>query len=593
LCKIQLEKCNSRLHRCRALLRKYGNKHFIRKASLWFAVCGLLPVCSCTKENPEPAPQLIVSAEALDFAHTGETKVFHIKTNVKWTIAVSDAWCEVSPASGDGGGTASVDVSAWANESPSVRSATLTVTAGALSKTVAVTQGGSSFLTVSPVGSISVATEGETIAIEVQASGSFTVKTSAAWITVGQLTGTMQHFAVATNNTVASRQGTITFTLGALTATVTVAQQSTSLHIPADKTGMNNDAAPLVAEMAYGWNIGNTLEAYNGTVPSETAWGNPTVTQQLINSVKAAGFDAIRIPCAWNGYIEDPLTCKIKDAWLARVKEVVDYCVDNEMYAILNIHWDGGWLEENPTYAAQAEVNKKQKALWEQIAVYFRDYGQHLLFAGTNEVHAGYGNPTAENIAVQLSYNQTFVDAVRSTGGKNAWRNLVVQSYNTNIDHAVAHLKMPDDDTPNRLIVEIHYYDPWDFCGESSTGNFTYLWGATFSGTGKSSYGQEDFADAQFGKMKTHFIDRGIPVILGEYGANIRTTSLPTDQMRADNRTSRNNYLRYVTAAAKRAGIVTFWWDAGHIGDASMTLFNRNTGAQVYPDAIEAMMGGM
>jgi endoglucanase len=555
---------------------------------LVFAVCGVPSGYACSGDNPEPAPELTVSLEALSFAHAAETKTFHIKSNARWTVVANEAWCTVSPASGEGGGTAKVDASVTANDVALARQATLTVKAGALSKTVAVTQDGRSFLTVSP-GSVPVSAEGEIISIEVQASGDFTVGASAAWITAGSYANSKQSFTVAANGSVASREGKITFTQGALKEEVAVMQRGAALSIPADKAGMSNDAVPLAAKMNYGWNIGNTLEAYNGAVPSEVAWGNPKVSKPLIDAVKAAGFDAIRIPCAWNGYIEDPVTYKIKDLWLARVKEVVDYCMDNSLYAILNIHWDGGWLEENPTYASQTEVNKKQKALWEQIAVYFRSYDERLLFAGTNEVHADYGNPTAEHIAVQLSYNQTFVDAVRSTGGKNAWRNLVVQAYSTNIDHAVAYLKMPLDNASNRLIVEVHYYDPWDFCGESGD-RFKYLWGKEFSGDGKSSYGQEEYADEQFAKMKAHFADKNIPVILGEYGANIRTTSLANDRQRADNRKSRNAYLRYVTAAAKSAGIVPFYWDNGYIGDKTMALFNRNSGEQVYPDAIDAIM---
>jgi endoglucanase len=547
-----------------------------------------LLVGACSGENPEQATELLVSVETLHFANTAETKVIHIKAGTKWAITVSDAWCSVFPESGESGGTVKADVSVLANTSSSVRNTTLTVIAGSLSKTIAVTQEKNAFLSISPQ-SVEVKPEGETISIEVQASGDFTVEASAAWIGVGSYANNKQSFTIAANNGTTSREGKITFTQDALTEEATVIQLGASMTIPADKTGMTNDAVPLVAQMNYGWNIGNTLEAYNEAVPSETAWGNPKASKQLIDAVKAAGFNAIRIPCAWNGYIEDPSTYKIKDSWLARVKEVVDYCVDNHMYTILNIHWDGGWLEENPTYAAQTEVNKKQKVLWEQIAVYFRHYDERLLFAGTNEVHAGYGNPTDENIQVQLSYNQTFVDAVRSTGGKNAWRNLIVQAYNTNIDHAVAYLKMPSDNVANRLTVEIHYYDPWDFCGETGD-NFKYLWGKEFSGPGKSSYGQEEYADEQFGKMKTHFIDKNIPVILGEYGANIRTTSLANDQQRADNRKSRNNYLRYVTASAKNAGIAPFYWDNGFIGDKTMALFNRNTGEQLYPDAIDAIM---
>jgi endoglucanase len=492
---------------------------FSRKTSGVASLVGIVAsLLSCSGKDSEPAPELVVSTETLDFAAASATKALHVKANTAWTITVSDAWCAASPASGGGGGTAKVDVLAAANTLTEERRATLTVTAGTQSKTVAVTQ--AAFVALPPE---------------------------------------------------------------------PPEPEEPLPYIPPDNTGMSRDAVPLVAEMGYGWNIGNSLEAYNGTVPSETAWGNPKVSQRLIDSVKAAGFNAIRIPCAWNGYIENRDTYKIKALWLARVKEVVDYCVDNGMYAILNIHWDGGWLEENPTYAAQAEVNRQQEALWRQIAVYFRSYDEHLLFAGTNEVHAGYGAPTAENIDVQLSYNQTFVNAVRATGGRNAWRNLVVQAYNTNIDHAVTYMEMPTDNVPNRLIVEVHYYDPWDFCGEAGN-SFKYLWGSAFSGAGKSLYGQEDFVDRQLGQMKTHFVDKNIPVILGEYGANIRTTSLANDRQRSDNRTSRNSYLRYVTAAAKSAGIAPFYWDNGFIGDKSMALFNRSTGARVYPDAIDAIM---
>jgi len=318
-------------------------------------------------------------------------------------------------------------------------------------------------------------------------------------------------------------------------------------------------------------------------------WRNVKTSQQLIDSVKAAGFNAIRIPCAWSGYIEDRATYKIKDSWLARVKEVVDYCVNNDLYVILNIHWDGGWLENHPTYAMQESVNKKQKALWTQIATYFRDYDEHLLFAGTNEVHAGYGNPTPENIAVQMSYNQIFVDAVRATGGRNSWRNLIVQAYNTNIDHAVQYLKLPVDSVSDRLMVEVHYYDPWDFCGDKNSDK--YLWGKDFADRPNvSTWGQESFADAQFDKMKINFVDKGIPVILGEYAPTYRASL--TGQALVDHKKSRNDYLYYITKSAKDRSIVPFYWDNGATGNNGSGLFNRATGAQVYPDAIQALIEG-
>jgi endoglucanase len=348
---------------------------------------------------------------------------------------------------------------------------------------------------------------------------------------------------------------------------------------------MGSNAKTLAAKMYMGWNLGNSLECPG----SETAWGNPVITKTLIDSVKAAGFNTIRLPCAWDSHLEDATTFKIKSSWLARVKEVIDYCYSNNMYVILNIHWDGGWLEENPTYAKQVAVNAEQKALWEQIAVYFRDYDEHLLFAGTNEVHAGYGTPTTENITVQLSYNQTFVDAVRSTGGKNAYRNLVVQAYNTNIDQAVSYLKIANDTQQNRIMVEVHYYDPWDFAGDASSS--IYLWGADYKQYGSvSSWGQESYVLTQFNKMKTNFVEKGYPVILGEYSAT-RRSSLVGEAL-THHLASRAYYFEYVTEQAKKYGLVPCYWDNGGIGNNACGVFNRNDCTVFDHQALNALMSG-
>jgi endoglucanase len=233
---------------------------------------------------------------------------------------------------------------------------------------------------------------------------------------------------------------------------------------------MTSDAVALSKKMGLGWNLGDSLEACaSSESASETLWGNPPATKALIDAVKKAGFKTVRIPCAWSGYIEDKMTYKLKQSWLDRVKEVVDYVVKNDMYAILNIHWDGGWLELHPFYRDQREVNAKQKALWTQIANTFRTYDEHLLFAGCNEVNRGVGDPMKENIDVHGSFLQTFVDAVRATGGNNANRNLVVQAFGANIGYAVQYLTMPSDKVANRLFAEVHYYDPWDFCREAGT----------------------------------------------------------------------------------------------------------------------------
>lgn len=550
----------------------------------------LTTVYACSTDDDTPAPELEVSTESITLPADGAEKGMHIKTNVNWTITSSESWCTVSPSSGTGTGTIKLMIAATPNTTDDNRSALLTVTAGNLTKQINVMQSFSEKLIITQK-EYAISAAGGTVTVDLQATGEVNVATGTGWIILRNatkgLTSNSVTFDITANGNIFNREGTITFTLGELSETVIVVQEATPLTIAADKTGMDDNASALAAKMGIGWNLGNTLEATDGTVAGETSWGNPKASQTLIDAVKAAGFNTIRIPCAWNAYIEDQNTFKIKDSWLERVKEVVNYCVNAGMYAIINIHWDGGWLEQNPTYDKQEEVNRKQKALWEQIAVYFRDYGEHLLFAGTNEVHANYNTPSAENIEVQESYNQTFVDAVRSTGGRNTWRNIIVQSYNTNIQYAIDYMTMPVDPTPNRIMAEVHYYDPYEFTLQET--NTVFLWGKDFKGmAGTATWGLEDWTDTQFNKMKTNFGDKGIPVILGEYGVILRASLSATDY--ANHIKARNYYLNYITKSAIENGIIPVYWDNGPTGDKTMGLFNRSTGEQVHSDAITAII---
>jgi endoglucanase len=401
------------------------------------------------------------------------------------------------------------------------------------------------------------------------------------------------------NLTTSARTATVTFVMdNAVTAKLNVSQKagsgttSTTSYaswISRDQTGMMSTSFELVKKMNVGWNLGNSLE-----VPTnETGWGNPKTTKTFIDSVKKAGINAIRLPCAWDSYIEDRNTFKLKASWLARVKEVVDYCYANDMYVIINIHWDGGWLENNPTTAKQQAVNAEQKALWEQIAMYFRDYDEHLLFAGTNEVHVD-GTPTNDNFTVQLSYNQTFVNAVRSTGGKNSYRNLIVQAYNTNIDLAVSNLVMATDTVKSRMLAEVHYYDPWDFCGleaDASWATVKTLWGKDFAQYGTiSNWGQEDYVQAQFQKMKTNFVDKGYPVILGEFSASRRSSLTGADL--DHHLASRAYFFKYVAQQAKNYGLVPFYWDNGATGNLGCALFNRSDGTVFDKQALTGLLQG-
>lgn len=562
-------------------MRKF---HCAHDLVLFLIACVLF---SCSADEPAPDPELIVSTGKLVFSKDGETKFFHVKSNTSWEVSSSDTWLTVTPASGESG-TTKVVTTAIRNETPAVRNAILTITAGLLSKQLTITQSESTILTLS-VNAFVLDAEGEEITVQVTSSGEYTVTIEGDWITTVE--GNTGKFKIDPNPGLLSRSGTIAFVLNDVTEVVTVNQSGKPLQIPADNTGMGGSAMLISQKMKAGWNVGNSLEATSVTdgvyTASETLWGNPKITKILIDAVKAAGFNTIRIPCAWSGYIVDQDTYRISDSWLARVKEVVDYCVENEMYAIINIHWDGGWLEEHPFYANRNGVNEKQQALWEQIAVYFRDYDEHLLFAGTNEVHADYGNPSSEHIEVQESYNQTFVDAVRSTGGKNTWRSLIVQAYNTNIGHAVNYMTMPEDAAgiTDRLMAEVHFYDPWDFAGDATSSK--YLWGADFAGSPNvSDWGQEAWVDEAFESIKTKFVDNGIPVVLGEYGPTFRASLLSG---LADHIAARNHYLNYVTNAAKENGLVPVYWDNGYTGNNGSGLFNRATGEKVHADAINAI----
>jgi endoglucanase len=337
-------------------------------------------------------------------------------------------------------------------------------------------------------------------------------------------------------------------------------------------------ATQVANQIRLGWNLGNTLEAQCG----ETAWGNPMANQQLINAVRAAGFNTIRIPGGWDCHANQS-TMTIDAAWMARVKQVVDYAYGQGMYVILNIHWDGGWLQDHPTFAFQTAVNQKQSAYWTQIATTFRDYNERLLFAGTNEVHADFGTPTSEHITVQQSYNQTFVNAVRATGGNNASRTLIVQVYNTNIWHGLDFFSLPTDTIANRFIVEVHHYDPYDFTLNPS--GPCLFWGAPFPSQSACTWAQEAYHDDLFSRVRVKWVDQGVPVIIGEYGVATRPNL---------NAESRQYYLEYVNRAAAANGLKTFYWDNGvqPTQTNGFALFDRNNGAITDSGALNAIRRG-
>jgi len=346
----------------------------------------------------------------------------------------------------------------------------------------------------------------------------------------------------------------------------------------------------VVQAMAPGINFGNTLESLNtwNTPPysasQETVWGNPEANQAIFNAYAAAGFKSVRIPVSWGQYADASGT--IAPFWLARVKQVVDYARNAGLYVIINIHHDSFPIPDN---AHKVAANATMKSYWTQIASYFKDYDNHLLFAGTNEIHMPdvYSAPTAENCTVQTSFNQTFVDAVRATGGNNASRTLVFQHYATNIDWGldICHsATLPTDSIANRLMVEIHYYDPFDFVDSGPTWATHWQWGALATNKDPSTFNtccQEAYVRAQMDRMKTAYLSKGVPVIMGEYGAAMKSTG-PGNGIK----TYVNYWDGYVTYAAIKHGVVPMYWDIGE-------LIDRNTGATKDSGVLNAIKSGV
>jgi len=345
-------------------------------------------------------------------------------------------------------------------------------------------------------------------------------------------------------------------------------------------------ALSFAAQMSPGWNLGNSLESL-GTGPTpatssrETAYGNAAVTQEVLNAVAAAGFKSVRIPVSWLQYADSSDT--ISAAWLTRVAQVVDYARNAGLFVIINVHYDGGWLQ--PTYAQQTAADARLAKFWTQIATKFAAYDDHLLFAGTNEVMVTnvYSAPTPENCAVQNGFNQTFVKAVRATGGNNASRYLLVQGYNTNIDYTVScNATLPGDSTANRLMMEVHYYDPYDFT--LSENSKVWQWGAgATKPSATAGYGDEAYVDAQFQKMKATFVDKGVPVVLGEYSA-ISKTEYDASGI------YRTAWDQYVTQSARNHGMVPFYWDNGFTGNHGSGLFRRDTASSAYPSLVSTIV---
>lgn len=331
----------------------------------------------------------------------------------------------------------------------------------------------------------------------------------------------------------------------------------------------------VVNDIRIGWCLGNTLDAYSqylsvndATGKFETAWGNPVTTQEMIDDVIAAGFNGIRIPVTWSGHLDSDYN--ISETWMSRVQEVVDYAYSRDVYVILNLH------HETWNYTSYENVDEAiyaEKKIWSQIAERFKDYDEHLIFEAQNEprkigTSVEWTGGDKEGREVVNMINEAFVETIRNSGGSNPYRELLLPTYAASSEaKAIKAWEAPDDD---RIIVSIHAYLPYHFALDQ-TDKAKDRWD-----------GNSWDIDVLMKNIQREFLDKGIPVIIGEFGAVRRI---------ADEET-RLEWVRYYLEAATEKGIPCFWWDNNlmYSGGENFGLYERNSRTWDSPELIQRMM---
>lgn len=334
----------------------------------------------------------------------------------------------------------------------------------------------------------------------------------------------------------------------------------------------------LMEDMGAGWNLGNTMDGHTGFTPGETIWQDVKTTKRLIKEVHDLGFHTVRIPVTWGTMIDDENDYAIDEAWLSRVQDIVDYCISQDMYAIVNIHHDGaeqtGWLR----IAAddQKALEEKFAGVWKNIAAAFKDYDEHLILESMNEVR-GTGMTVLEENQVIMKLNQIFVNTVRGTGSNNAKRWLMVPgkyNYIDSICNEKNGFKLPEDTVENRIILSVHVYTPWSFCGSETLAANTY------------SVKELASNDNELKPLYEKYTSKGIPVVVGEYGC-----------INKDNASERAFYLEGMNRMFQKYKLVGVYWDQGWYDrsqkpDYSFTIIDRSTGKPIDKEITDGIMRG-
>ena len=339
-------------------------------------------------------------------------------------------------------------------------------------------------------------------------------------------------------------------------------------------------ATDLVKEMKLGWNLGNTMDCVNDRIDKtsapeawETAWGNPVTTENLIAKLIDEGFNVIRYPVSWRNHLGEASEYTINEAWMARIKELVDWAYNRGAFVIVNLHHEG-W--HDPYYNNLEPAAAKLRAVWKQIAEYFKEYDEHLVFEGMNEPRKC-GTPVEwtggdeEGWDMVNALNKVFIDTVRSTGGNNENRSLMIPGYAANCTVGIRHLEIPKGD--NHLIASVHAYEPVDF---ALAVNGRGLWNRDTA-----------VIDRLMTDLEELFISKGIPAVIGECGAMHREVE--------GNEASRAEWAEYFFKRTKNIGVPCVWWDNGYIeGHGELFgLIDRRTLQWNFPLLLEGIRKGI
>ena len=363
-----------------------------------------------------------------------------------------------------------------------------------------------------------------------------------------------------------------------LSAPVTSLEESGEINMENNLGIKDMTANDIVSQMKVGWNLGNTMDVIESTYLKtmkpekwETGWGNPVTTEALMQKVIDSGFNVIRIPVSWNDHIFVGEGYKIEEGWMDRIQEIVDYAYNQDAYVILNTHHESWYY---PYYDNKEHGSEMMEAIWNQIAERFQDYGEKLIFEGMNEprkigTDMEWNGGDQEGWDMVNHFNSVFIETIRNAGGNNPDRILMIPGYAANCWKAIEHIEVPED---TKIIVSVHAYEPYDFALNTK---------------GRNTWNRDTTnIDNLLKSIDEKFISKGIPVIIGEFGAMYKEVE--------GNEEDRAAWANYYVSAAKELGIPCVWWDNGAFeGDGELFgLINRETCEWKYPLIIKGLMEG-